>query len=247
MYCGKCGAQLPDNAVFCSVCGENVAGAPVNAAAGMQNNATGYTDQPQQPDYQQPTYQQPDYQNTAYQQNYAQPGAGYTDPYQQQPNGAAFNAGWQNAYPMKWYKFLIYFSLFAGAVLNFISGVMCLNGSQYEGGGASAELVWAFYDGLKTADTIFGIACIVSAVLLIYTRFQLAGFKRNGPNMLTITYVYTCVISLIYIIAVSSIVSGYGVDATDIASSAISSLIGSVVMIVINFVYFNKRKSLFVN
>lgn len=43
-YCPNCGAQLPDNANFCSVCGARF-GAP------QQNY--------QQPQYQQPQYQQP--------------------------------------------------------------------------------------------------------------------------------------------------------------------------------------------
>ncbi|MCR5842071.1 MAG: zinc ribbon domain-containing protein [Bacteroidales bacterium] len=43
-YCPNCGAQLPDNAMFCSACGARF-GAP---------------QQPyQQPQYQQPQYQQP--------------------------------------------------------------------------------------------------------------------------------------------------------------------------------------------
>ncbi|MCR4824568.1 MAG: zinc ribbon domain-containing protein [Bacteroidales bacterium] len=47
-YCPNCGAQLPDNANFCSVCGARF-GAP-------------------QPNYQQPQYQQPQYQQPQYQQ-----------------------------------------------------------------------------------------------------------------------------------------------------------------------------------
>lgn len=233
MFCGKCGAELPDNAVICSYCGESVS-ATVGAAADTQSGAAGYNAQPAQ---QPPTYQQ----------NYAQPNNGYTDQYQSQMNNATFNTGLQNVYPMKWYKFLIYFSLFAGAVLNFISGIMCMNGTQYEGDGITADMVYAFYDGLKETDMIFGIACIVSAVLLIYTRFLLAGYKRNAPMMVTVSYAFTCVASLIYVIAVSVILSNAGIDASETISSEIPSLIGAAVMIVVNYIYFNKRKALFVN
>ena len=55
-YCPNCGAQLPDNATFCSVCGTPV-GAPT---------------QYQQPQYQQP-YQQPQYQQQYQQPQYQQP------------------------------------------------------------------------------------------------------------------------------------------------------------------------------
>ena len=49
-FCPNCGAQLPDNAGFCSNCGT-----PLGAPPQYQ--------QPQQPQYyQQPQYQQPQYQ-----------------------------------------------------------------------------------------------------------------------------------------------------------------------------------------
>ena len=52
---------------------------------------------------------------------------------------------------MKWYKFLIYFSLWAGALLNIGNGLMALQGMQYETGSeVTAELVYAMFDGLKT-------------------------------------------------------------------------------------------------
>ena len=50
-YCPTCGAQLPDNATFCSVCGTRLGAAQ---------------------QYQQP-YQQPQYQQPQYQQQYQQP------------------------------------------------------------------------------------------------------------------------------------------------------------------------------
>ena len=61
MYCKNCGTKLPENAIFCSVCGE-----PVDNAAPL-------------------------------------PADPATLP--------------QNTYPMKWHKFLIYFQLFAAALV----------------------------------------------------------------------------------------------------------------------------------
>ena len=62
---------------------------------------------------------------------------------------------------MKWYKFLIYFALFLGAVVNFINGVNYLTGNIYfvqSGGEATAEMIYAFFgSSLKTIDIIFGI------------------------------------------------------------------------------------------
>ncbi len=49
-FCTQCGAQLPDNAVFCSKCGNAVSGEQANHQANQQ-----YYQQP----YQQQYYQQP--------------------------------------------------------------------------------------------------------------------------------------------------------------------------------------------
>lgn len=160
-----------------------------------------------------------------------QPEIGYQPP---QPDNTANPA---NALPMNWFKFLIYFLLWAGAVLNVISGFSMITGMQY---GEEAGLVYAFFEGLQMLDVFIGICTIALAGLGIYTRFRLAGFYKNGPKMLTMTYACGIAISLIYLIGAASIVSAEVID-----SSSIASLAGSAVMIAINTVYFKKRAALF--
>ena len=58
--------------------------------------------------------------------------------------------------PMKWFKFLIYFSLFAGAALNLINGITTILGTQY---GEHAELVYATFGSLRTFDIVCGTTC----------------------------------------------------------------------------------------
>ncbi len=62
------------------------------------------------------------------------------------------------AYGMKWHKFLVNFSLWAGAVLNLIMGFACL-----------AE-----------GAPLYGLVLIGAAAYAIYVRFQLAKFKKNA-------------------------------------------------------------------
>ena len=69
MYCKNCGTKLPENAIFCTVCGE-----PVDNAVPL-------------------------------------PADPATLP--------------QNTYPMKWHKFLIYFQLFAAALISLYNAVEC--------------------------------------------------------------------------------------------------------------------------
>ncbi len=62
------------------------------------------------------------------------------------------------AYGMKWHKFLVNFSLWLGAILNFVMGAACM----FEGA------------------PLYGIVLICAAAYSIYVRFQLANFKKNA-------------------------------------------------------------------
>lgn len=147
-----------------------------------------------------------------------------------------------NQYSMNWFKFLIYFGLFAGAVLNVITGIQMLTGAQYDG---YEDLVYAVFDGLQTVDVLVGIALLALAAFGIYARMRLAGYYQNGPKLLTYVYAGSVVISLLYIIGVN-IVLGDAAEDLDI-SSMVTSMVMSAVMIFANKTYFKKRESLFVN
>ena len=222
MICPKCGSVVDDNCKFCASCG----------AALMQQ-------EPAQPQYQQPQYQQPQYQQPQYQQpQYQQP------QYQQPPYGApqyqyGAPADPYHGHPMKWYKFLIYFALFAGAVLNIFSAISYFTGSSY---GSDAGLYYSYFPGLKAADIVFGIIVIGVAVLMIYTRMALAKFKKNGPKLLYLTYGVSLGVTIIYLIAVSVIIGSAAA-----LTSSIPSIGTSLAFLVINMTYFRKRMDLFVN
>jgi hypothetical protein len=143
---------------------------------------------------------------------------------------------------MGWFKFMIYFGLFAGAVLNLINGIQMLTGSIY---GDSAALVYAVFEGLKGLDTIVGIAMIAVAALGVYTRFQLSGYKKNGPKLLTALYAAVLVVDLIYIIGINATLPELLVKNVDM-TSMYASMVAAVVMMIVNHIYFKKRADLFV-
>ena len=215
MFCQKCGAQLLDSSAFCPSCGAST-------------NGQQPTYQSQQPPVQpqQPSYAQTENARPAYSQPDAQQAAA-------------------PALPMGWFKFMIYFALFAGAVLNFVTAIQMLTGSQY---GDSKDLVYAFFGSLKTIDVLMGIVLLGLVAFTIFVRFQLAGFKANGPKMLYILYVAVLAFNILYLILVASAISKSGMGIGDLLSgSVIGTLIGSAVMLIVNKIYFDKRKALFVN
>lgn len=239
MFCSKCGAQNPDGAQFCQACGAPLAAAPAapQPQQPQQPPVPPVPEQPPVPPAPEQAPQQPQQPYGQWQQPQQQP---------QQPYGQ-----WQQpqdtyGLPMNWHKFLIYFALWAGGILNIISGILTFTGKQYElYGDTPAEWVYAFFDGLKQLDMFYGIVLLALGVLCIVDRFQLAGFKRIGPKLLLVLYAANLVLGIIYVVAASKIT---GLEISDMADSrTVASLVMSAVMVVVNAIYYKKRAHLFVN
>ena len=153
--------------------------------------------------------------------------------------------GYAGDYPMAWFKFLIYFMLFANAAINIFTAVTYLTGSIYLDGDmtmSDVEVLYMFYPTAKMIDVIYGVLLIALAAYAIFTRFQLSGFKRRGPFLFILMYVLNLVIGLLYSI---SIMFTFETGLLGFISF-VPSIITSVVMIFVNVVYFRKREELFV-
>lgn len=148
--------------------------------------------------------------------------------------------------PMKWYKFLIYFALIAGAVLNLANGIMMVTGGIYSvqtGGQATADLIYSMYGmSLKMVDMFYGIVLFAIAVLAIMARNKLANYKNDGPKFLYLVYGISLGVVLVYNILVGAI-TGVGIFNV----TTVTQLFIQGIMIYANIVYFNKRLHLFVN
>jgi RNA polymerase subunit RPABC4/transcription elongation factor Spt4 len=146
---------------------------------------------------------------------------------------------------MGWFNFLIYFALFAGAIVNCINGIGYLSGNIYScqtGGEVTANTVYRhFGSGLQFVDVMFGLLLLALAVFSIVVRQRLANFISDAPRYLTILYVGSASISFLYGIAVTAI-TGISWDATQIIS-----IIVTLTIMAVNISYFKKREHLFVN
>ena len=117
---------------------------------------------------------------------------------------------------MKWYKFNIYFSLFFVGILTIISG------------------------GLKLFNYLnFGLAAlyVFYGVFAICTRFALSSYKKKAPLMMVaLNIIFSCV--HVYDFLYNTVVYVEGTPS--------SAIILGIVLAILNYVYFNKRKHLFV-
>ena len=216
MYCRFCGTKIPDNVKFCPECGANLA--PVPSAA-PEESAPAAPAAPEIPTPFDPTPYDP---------------APYSaDSFASADVAAAPQRG------MKWFKFIIYFQLWAGMLVNLVTAGKYFTGAYYEG---NAEMVYRFFPALQPLDIVMGVVCLALAVYAVVVQRALAKFRAKGPMMYYLMYIVNTAATVLYLL-IGSIIIGQSVFTAEVAGS----IIGSLVMIFINIPYFNNRKHLFVN
>ncbi len=216
MYCRFCGTKIPDNVKFCPECGANLA--PVPSAA-PEESVPAAPAAPEIPTPFDPT------------------------PYDPAPYSAdSFASADVVAAPqrgMKWFKFIIYFQLWAGMLVNLVTAGKYFTGAYYEG---SAEMVYRFFPALQPLDIVMGVVCLALAVYAVVVQRALAKFRAKGPMMYYLMYIVNTAVTVLYLI-IGSIIIGQSAFTAEVAGS----IIGSIVMLFVNIPYFNNRKHLFVN
>lgn len=216
MYCRFCGTKIPDNVKFCPKCGASLA--PVPSAA-PEESAPAAPAAPEIPTPFDPTPYDP---------------APYSaDPFASADVAAAPQRG------MKWFKFIIYFQLWAGMLVNLVTAGKYFTGAYYEG---NAEMVYRFFPALQPLDIVMGVVCLALAVYAVVVQRALAKFRAKGPMMYYLMYIVNTAVTVLYLI-IGSIIIGQSAFTAEVAGS----IIGSIVMLFVNIPYFNNRKHLFVN
>ena len=150
-------------------------------------------------------------------------------------------------HPIKWYKFLIYFSLFIGALSSLVSGIQYLSGRIYLTQGlteSDIQALYLYYPAHKTLDLIYGLICCSLSGFALFTRSRLAKYHRNGPMCLYLFTGATAYCASMYTLLSCILVYA---DVTQFLPQIIGQIIGSAIYIWLNCIYFNKRKSLFTN
>ncbi len=144
---------------------------------------------------------------------------------------------------MTWYKFLIYFALFAGATINTLYGFVFLTGGIYEvesQGQWTAEQIYSYYgEGLQILDIMRGLFMLGFSVFQIILRYKLAHFKPDAPKLLYINVALMTGGSFLYRILSACITGKF-------SASSVISFVGGILLLIFNIKYFEKRKHLFV-
>ncbi len=78
---------------------------------------------------------------------------------------------------MKWFKFIIYFQLWASMLVYLVTAGKYFTGAYYEG---NAEMVYRFFPALQPLDIVMGVVCLALAVYAVVVQRALAKFRAKG-------------------------------------------------------------------
>ena len=146
--------------------------------------------------------------------------------------------------PMRWYKFLVLFSLPMSAISNIISGIESIFYPSNETSDLSiiADIPKAVLDKL---NVFMGLSAIIIAIFVIYTLGRMIRFKSNSLQCLISVYISNALVNTVYAILMLALV---GVEnGVLFLSIPISSIGTAVFMSIVNTIYFKKRAFLFKN
>ncbi len=162
--------------------------------------------------------------------------------------GSATTANEPAVFPMKWFKFLIYFALFVSAIASIFTATQYLTGSHYTDvyGNIVADQVYATFPSMKALDMVMAFLYVGFAALAIWARFALASYKKKGPTLLYLMNILSVVATVIYAFASASITGSEDVLLTAVIECVIN-VIYCLIWVGLNMVYFKKRAELFVN
>ena len=130
-----------------------------------------------------------------------------------------------------------------------IIAFMWITGLHY---GESAGLYYEVCPPLKAVDVIYGLICIACAVGAILVRQKLVHYKKSAPTwyigFIAVSLILSLISSVAVYVAVTFASEGYlEIKLAELMRYAVIVIAGVCFHIPLNYVYFIKRKDLFVN
>ncbi len=221
MKCSNCEREIPDDAVFCPYCG--------NEQVYLSDDVGVFTEEV---DGDVPVEEVKQENNNSLDRPTDEP-LSQTENKKQK---AKKEPG------LKWYYFIINFQIWLYMLGSFVNGFTYAVGPRF-GDWNTTNAVYEKLPTLKSVDVAFGICMFALVVFAFITRRHLAKFLPAGPRYYIALGLSYPVLMIVYAFAASA-VSGVEVKYI-LTSSEISQIVVSVVFVIINVIYFGKRKSYF--
>ena len=163
-----------------------------------------------------------------------------------EPEQYALNVQDNPVYPMKWHKFLIYFLLFFNAAVNLFSAYVYFTGRSAIPGAGTSLHVYNLVPFVAVMDKIYAAVLLVLAVCFIVVRMKMAQFRKDAPELYILLLIVNAAAALVYMFALSILVSGFMSMSIWGLAEIIGRVIGAAIMVIANHIYYKKRKSMFI-
>ena len=137
--------------------------------------------------------------------------------------------------PLRWHKFLVYFALWAEALLLMVEGLRMLSRNNTALGLSPAADALALMNAF-TSLCMFGIA-----FLQLFACWELAHFRRNGPRLLLWANVAPLAYCLVALAALWLIVGEV------MPGNVFIAMFAQLLLAVCNRAYYRRRAAMFVN
>lgn len=162
-------------------------------------------------------------------------------------------------YPMKWYKFQVKFALLFGAVLSVIQAFGYISGNLNKD---EMDAIYAQFPAHKIVDVGFGFLMLIVVCFQVTTWHYLSNYKSKAPLFVVLLYALLGLGRILYqigsyfAVTVSEqykVLPHYDQRVIDrelmnsLLPQCIPALIVSFIYAVLNYVYYKKRKTLFIN
>ena len=141
---------------------------------------------------------------------------------------------------MKWHKFLL-FLLWIGAALYIVSGIGYAFGGELLYGELGA-VIYAAAPALATFDFACGVAMIIIGLFQFVMRGRLKRLCKNGPALLTASYVILIVFNVVSGVVPAILAPQY---LTMDTATIMSTVFSNILWLSVNSSYYKKRMGMF--
>lgn len=165
---------------------------------------------------------------------------GLRNPYLQQ-------AETNEALPMNWYNFVVKVQYILAIIVNaVVIEQLLLQGGVFTSREAQ-KIMYGFSKGFLIIDILYGALTVISCFLCVWVRQKLVQFQKDAWKWYIGYLCFNLLAGVLYYICLAILYSSLELEASVFGSRIGSSLVVSGVCIALNYIYFNKRKHLFVN
>lgn len=145
---------------------------------------------------------------------------------------------------MKWYKFIVYVQLFMSMLMSVGYGYSYFSDTM-RGDKETWKAIYAVFPKLRALNIVFGIIQFLYVGFLAVIWYRMFYFKKNAPVLYITNYFIQIALEWVWlVIAIAYTGMGYDKFSSTLSNTMFRNCI-QVIYILLNIVYFKKRKFMF--